>query len=213
MASSLAIQLDDGRVVVGTPKPEDQGSLGGLALGDEIELSGSEFDTSGHAMSEDVLVDVEGHAMTLRLPSSGDAEALRKALAVGAVTATLVAAGAIAAMQGNPGTVAPPQSITMPARGPAPAADFQIRKEQAADKMLEVPAPIVQPADTTTERLDHIAPAAGAGSGAGTVPQTITAPARGPAPAEDFQTRKEQQADEMLGAPQPLVEPSDVSTN
>ena len=216
MASSLAIQLDDGRVVVGTPKPEDQGRLGDLAPGDEIELSGSEFDTSGHAMSGDVLVDVEGHAMTLRLPTAGDAEALRKALAIGAVTATLVAAGAIAAMQGNPAVPAVPQSITTPARGPAPAAEFQIRKEQAIDKMLEVPAPIFQPVDTTTERLSHVSPAAGAGSGAATaptVPQTITAPARGPAPAADFQTRKEQQADEMLGAPEPVTQPSDISTN
>jgi len=221
MASLLAIQLDDGRVVVGTPKPEDQGRLGDLALGDEIELSGSEFDndTSGHAMAEDVLVDVEGHAMTLRLPTAGDAEALRKALAIGAVTATLVAAGAIAAMQGNPAVPAVPQSFPaapalVPAPGPAP--DFQIRREQQVDKMLEAPAPIVQPVDTTTERLNHVSPAAGAGSGsatAPTVPQTITTPARGPAPAADFQTRKEQQADEMLGAPEPLVEPSDISTN
>ncbi len=214
MARSLAIQLDDGRVIVGTPKPEDQGRLGDLVVGDEIELSGSEFDTSGHTMSQDILVDVEGHAMTLRLPTAGDAEALRKALAIGAVTATLVAAGAIAAMQG-PAVPAVPQSITAPELVPAPgpAPDFQIRREQQIDKMLEVPAPIVQPVDTTTERLSHIAPATGAGSGSTTAPQTITTPARGPAPADDFQTRKEQQADEMLGAPAPLVEPSDVSTN
>jgi hypothetical protein len=211
MASSLAIQLDDGRVVVGTPKPEDQGRLGDLALGDEIELSGSEFDTSGHAMSEDVLVDVEGHAMTLRLPTAGDAEALRKALAIGAVTATLVAAGAIAAMQGNPAVPAAPQSITVPARGPAPAADFQIRKEQAIDKMLEVPAPITQPVDTTTERLSHIGPAAGAGAAA--APGAVTVPAAPSKPSTSFEERREQQADKMLEAPEPLVQPSDVSTN
>jgi hypothetical protein len=212
MASSLAIQLDDGRVIVGTPKPEDQGRLGDLELGVEIELSGSDLDTSGHAMSEDVLVDVEGHAMTLRLPTAGDAEALRKALAVGAVTATLVAAGAIAAMQG-PAAPAVPQAVTGPARGPAPAADFQIRKEQATDKMLEVPAPISQPVDTTTERLSHIGPAAGAGSGAATAPGAVTVPAAPSKPSTSFEERREQQADKMLEAPEPLVEPSDVSTN
>jgi hypothetical protein len=210
MASSFAIQLDDGRVVVGTPKPEDQGRLGDLDLGDEIELSGSDLDTSGHAMAEDVLVDVEGHAMTLRLPTAGDAEALRKALAIGAVTATLVAAGAIATMQGNPEVPPVPQTITTPARGPAPAAEFQIRKEQQVDKMLEVPAPIVQPVDTTTERLDHISPTAGAGSGAATGSGTVTAPS---APSTSFEERREQRADKMLEAPQPLVEPSDISTN
>jgi hypothetical protein len=210
MASSFAIQLDDGRVVVGTPKPEDQGRLGDLDLGDEIELSGSDLDTSGHAMAEDVLVDVEGHAMTLRLPTAGDAEALRKALAIGAVTATLVAAGAIATMQGNPEVPPAPQTITTPARGPAPAAEFQIRKEQQVDKMLEVPAPIVQPVDTTTERLDHISPTAGAGSGAAAGSGTVTAPS---APSTSFEERREQRADKMLEAPQPLVEPSDISTN
>jgi hypothetical protein len=113
-------------------------------------------------------------------------------------------------MQGNPTVPTVPQTITTPARGPAPAADFQIRKEQQVDKMLEVPAPIVQPVDTTTERLDHISPTAGAGSGAAAGSGTVTAPS---APSTSFEERREQRADKMLEAPQPLVEPSDISTN
>ena len=50
--------------------------------------------------------------MTLRLPNSTDVDALKKALAIGAVSATIVAAGAIAAMQGNQAAPAIPQVVT-----------------------------------------------------------------------------------------------------
>ena len=104
MGNALAIQLD-GRTVIATPGPEDQDRL--AQFGDAaitLTAGPAEADTYGHSYSDEVTLDVEGHAVTLRLPTPADAEALRKALAVGLVTATLVAAGAIAAMQGNPGT-------------------------------------------------------------------------------------------------------------
>jgi hypothetical protein len=137
---ALAITLNDGRTIVATPRPEDQGRIAELADGPfAIRPDSSGSDTSGHAISDELTVDVEGHAMTLRLPTPADAEALRKALAVGVVTATIVAAGAIAAMQGSPATTGTTtQTVSRPA--PAPAAeDFQTRREREIDRMLEAP--------------------------------------------------------------------------
>lgn len=139
--SSLAIQLNDGRTVIATPGPEDQDRL--AQMGDRpIILSAieSDTDTYGHSFSSDVTLDVEGHAVTLRLPTPADAEALRNALAVGVITATIVAAGAIAAMQGGPGTTATQNIADSPRSAPAPAEDFQTRRERAIDRMLEAPA-------------------------------------------------------------------------
>ena len=95
----LAITIGDTQTVYATPGPQDQDQLAEL-FGDSptIELRVAEGDVEGHALSADVLVDVEGHAIALRLPTPADAAALRKALMVGAVTATLVAAGAIASL-------------------------------------------------------------------------------------------------------------------
>jgi hypothetical protein len=90
-----------------------------------------------------------------------------------------------------------------------PAAEFQLRREQQVDKMLEAPAPIAAPTDIETERINRIsAPPAAAGAGA------ITAESvKGSAPATSFEERKDRQTDEMLSAPEPLAQPSDVSTN
>src|SRR3990172_7270021 len=79
---------------------EDQSQLAEL-FGErpQIQLRETEGDLEGHAISAEVLVEVEGHAMTLRLPNAADAAALRRALAVGAVTATLVGAGLIASLK------------------------------------------------------------------------------------------------------------------
>lgn len=140
-ANSLAIQLADGRTIIATPGPEDQDRLAQFGNG-PIILSAAEADTSGHAYSSEVSLDVEGHAVTLRLPTPADADALRKALAVGVVTATLVAAGAIAAMQQTPSTPAAPaaQNIISRPAAPAPAEDFQTRREREIDRLLEAPA-------------------------------------------------------------------------
>ena len=127
---ALAIQLDDGRVVVATPKPEDQESLAKLDKDIVFLTASGAYDTSGHGYGDLVELDVEGHAITLRLPTPADAEAVRRALAIGAVTATIVAAGAIAALQGP---AAPPQA--MPQAAPAaPAVDMMPSRATQAEQ-------------------------------------------------------------------------------
>jgi hypothetical protein len=158
LEKALAIQLDDGRVVIATPKPEDKDRLGRFDQDIVLLTASADFDTAGHGYSDEIELDVEGHAITLRLPTPADAEAVRKALAIGAVTATIVAAGAIAAMQGAqapaaPQVMAPPAAVQQPAAGPHARPEFRERREQAIDKMLEAPAgdiPVVD--DPTTTR-------------------------------------------------------------
>jgi hypothetical protein len=135
---TVEIQLDDGRTIVATPRPEDQDLLQawqdrGVALTDRSDDS----DTSGHriAATPDITLDVEGHAMTLRLPNSADVETLKKALAVGAVSATIVAAGAIAAMQNPASNTVEPVAPAAPISAPAPNPDqAQFREERLAER-------------------------------------------------------------------------------
>jgi len=95
----LAITLADGHTLHVEPRPEDERLLAKL-LGDgsSIEFGAGDDDLEGHAMSNEVLVDVEGHALVVRLPDARDAAVLRRALAVATVTATLVGAGVIAGL-------------------------------------------------------------------------------------------------------------------
>jgi hypothetical protein len=88
----------DGRTIVAQPRPEDQASLDELLRrGESFQLNLPEGDTEGHALAADeIFVDVEGHAMTLRLPHAADAAALKRALAVGALTATVGIGGFVA---------------------------------------------------------------------------------------------------------------------
>ena len=91
----------DGRTIAAQPRPEDQETLERLlARGEDITISQSDGDTEGHALAADeIFVDVEGHAMTLRLPVAGDATAMRNALAVGVLTATVAIGGFVAGTQ------------------------------------------------------------------------------------------------------------------
>ncbi len=116
--TELLIQLDD-RTIVARPRPQDDDRLAGLmAAGREtFSIQPSDLDTEGHATLDEIAVDVEGHAITLRLPNSTDAAALRRALAVAAVSATIVAAGAAASLQGTPAAPAAPAA---PAQVTAP---------------------------------------------------------------------------------------------
>lgn len=117
---AFAITLDDGRTIIAQPGP-DSGYSASAALGDELTLRPTDGgpDTAGHASSADVYVDVEGHAMTLRLPNTADAAALRRALVAGMVTATIVAAGAVAAMQ-----TPQPTAGTTGAENPVPVQNY-----------------------------------------------------------------------------------------
>ncbi len=209
--SSLTIEivLADGRSILATPLPEDQELL--QSWGDrDVTLTDNadDSDTTGHkiAATPDITLDVEGHAMTLRLPNTADVDTLKKALAVGAVSATIVAAGAIAAMQG-PQTAAPaiPEAIhPVPITGqaPVPRAEFQVRQEQRADEMLAAPVPISQPSDVTTEDVSRISPSTGGATSA-----AAAGSAAATAPSAPFEERKERHADDLLAAPAPLPIP------
>jgi hypothetical protein len=191
----LQIQLQDGRILIGTPGPEDQPWLRSLGSNATIELGASSDDTSGHSVSADIEVDVSGHAMTLRLPTPADAEALRKLLVVGAMTATIVAAGAIASMQ--PRAVPSTDSIINLGPGPVPAQDFAQRRETQIDEMLGAPPMVGQPSDIVDDNV-HSAPAIG--SSVSAAQQAVGNVGAG-APSDDFAQRREQAADDLLAAP------------
>lgn len=116
---SIAIRLEGSdEVYWAQPRPEDQGRLAELLREGSANASLAEDDLQGHIQSADVTFDVEGHAMTLRLPSAADAAELRRRLAMGAVAVTLVAAGGIAALQGMEGQLG--VGTAGPAAAPAP---------------------------------------------------------------------------------------------
>jgi hypothetical protein len=154
---TIEITLADGRTILATPLPEDQDLF--WSWGErEVTLTenADEPDTSGHKIgaTPDITLDVEGHAMTLRLPNTTDVDSLKKALAVGAVSATIVAAGAIAAMQGQGAPAIPTTVQPVPIQGAAPVnhprPDFQLRHEQRSDQMLEAPGPLPLVDDVST---------------------------------------------------------------
>jgi hypothetical protein len=140
---ALAIQFDDGRVVVATPKPEDQERLRGIDQEVVRLTSSSDLDTAGHSQSSDIALDVEGHAITLRMPSHADAEALRRLLMVGAVSATIVAAGAIASLQSPASSTVQPLAPAAPITAPGPNLDLAAEREERLgdlDPMWDVTA-------------------------------------------------------------------------
>lgn len=117
-SGSLGIRLEGSdETFWAQPRPEDQERIKELLRGGSatVSLVGDAQDLEGHAQSAEVTLDVEGHALTLRLPSPADAAELRRRLAVGAVAATIVVAGAAAALQGASNA----SSVQAPA-GPAP---------------------------------------------------------------------------------------------
>src|SRR3954454_9308594 len=141
----LAITLADGQTFHAELRPEDERRLAQL-LSDRstIQLASNDDDLEGHAISSEVVADVEGHAMALRLPRPADAAALRRALAVGAVTATIVGAGAIAGLQ------APAQSTTTAVDAPAvrqqvqtvPAAALRAQQNEMAREQSQQAVPL-----------------------------------------------------------------------
>ena len=138
---ALAIELADGRTIVAQPGPEDQGRLANVTLSGQttVQLGENLADTEGHQSSNELAVDVEGHVMTLRLPNSADAAALRRLLLAGTLTATVVAASAAAALQGSTNSPAP---AAVPAQQvvSAPAVDLAMQREQRLAEVEAVPA-------------------------------------------------------------------------
>jgi len=116
----------DGRTIAAQPRPEDQSTLDELLRsGAKVTVTQSDADTEGHGRlhaidDDEISVDVEGHAMTLRLPNTTDAQALRRALAVGALTATFAIGGFVAGTQvaAPAAPLAPPQAITVTQAAP-----------------------------------------------------------------------------------------------
>jgi hypothetical protein len=192
---ALEIRLEDGRTIVARPAPEDQDKLAQIGSVARVAIGDSDFDTEGHAISPDVIIDVEGHAMTLRLPTAADAATLRKALVAGALTATVVTAGAIASLQAPPQVTAPEGAIRAPAPAVRQVEDFSVRREIAADELLAAPAPLTQPSEVATE----------------SVSRTSSQPA-GPSSAS-FSERRDQAADKLLEAPEPEPIPGDIGAN
>jgi hypothetical protein len=150
----------EGRTIVALPRPEDQGRLQELA-GDSatITIQQSDRDTEGHLLGDEIAIDVEGHAMTLRLPNAGDAAAIRRVLAVGALTATVAVAGVFAASTVQPQTQPVPISVPRAPAAPHAApisvnADFGLAdsaSQAASDEFAAShAAPITAPVTITT---------------------------------------------------------------
>jgi hypothetical protein len=146
----LAITLSDGQTFSAELRPEDERRLAEL-LGDRTTIQlASNDDLEGHAISGEVFADVEGHAMALRLPRPADAAALRRALAVGAVTATIVGAGVIAGLQTPAQTTTP--AVEVPAvrqqvqTVPAAALRAQQNEMTREQNLQAVPLDVENPA-------------------------------------------------------------------
>jgi hypothetical protein len=124
--------MDD--VVWAQPKPEDEGRLAEILGGGPIavELSQSDDDTEGHELSNEIVLDVEGHAIAVPLPTPAQAAALRRGFAMGVVTASLVIGGAAAAVAGA-------DALAQGAAGQAPAAPAA--EQPAGDAPLKMPIP------------------------------------------------------------------------
>lgn len=135
-ATELLIQFNN-RTIVAHPLPQDDDQLAGLmAAGrDSLSIQASDLDTEGHATLNEIAVDVEGHSITLRLPSTEDAAALRRALAVAAVSATIVVVGAAASLQGGareaPAAPAAPAQVISPQERVDPAV---LREQRLAER-------------------------------------------------------------------------------
>jgi hypothetical protein len=178
----------DGRTIVARPRPEDQATLEELLnRGENATLRLSTADTEGHVFAADELgVDVEGHAMTLRLPNAGDAAALRRALAISALTAS-VAVGGFAA-----GNALQSQSHAAPITAPAVSTQW----------VAPFDAPEAAPAQTRVAPFDapEAAPA-----------QPWVAPFDAPAAAPDyvapFDAPEAAPASDSTGAPSTPIHP------
>ena len=160
----LAIPLADGNALRAQFRPEDERRLADILRDrSSIELAPNDDDLEGHLSSDDVVVDVEGHAISIRLPNGADAAALRRALAVGAVTATIVGAGAIAALQPSanaPATVEQPPAVSIVREAPAQAVraqrDETVREQQLQAVSVDEANPAVPDQALRAERAEMV---------------------------------------------------------
>jgi hypothetical protein len=193
----VAITIENGQTLFAEVRPEDERKLAEL-LGDRsaIQFAPSQDDLEGHTMSDDIVVDVEGHAMVLRLPRPTDAAALRRALAVGAVTATIVGAGAIAGLR--------PAAQTAPAVE-IPAVQQQVRTVPAAalhaqqNEMTREQSLNAVPLDVDNPAVPPQALRAGSGE--------LSVPAQAVAAQQDEMSQGQSQKAVPLDADNPAVPP------
>jgi len=156
----LAISLNHGQTLYAQLRPEDERQLAEL-LGDRgaIDLAAHGDDVEGHTISGDVLVDVEGHAFVVRLPQASDVTTLRRALAVGAVTATIVGAGVIAGLHPQVPTStsveqAPPRVQVQAVPGPALRAQRdEMQREQAQENVVREQTLMTVPLDAANPAI------------------------------------------------------------
>lgn len=132
MSEAIRVQLMDlapTEAFLSFPNPADEAhvrALAGRSEALEVRLAPPEEDTEGHASAwsgSDVWVrlldddDTEGHAVTLRFPTTADADAFRRRmLAGGLVAGAIILGGTGLAMSGAVGTGAD----SAPAVAPAP---------------------------------------------------------------------------------------------
>jgi hypothetical protein len=160
--AELVIRLNE-RTLIARMTAEDEQRLREFIAGGQTDLriEPSSLDTQGHMASNEVAVDVEGHALTLRLPSAADAAALRRALAVGTLTAA-VAIGGIAAANMAPPAAAPAAPDAVQAPQAAPAADLANFREQRLQSIENSPYTSAASSSSETEQAPE---QGGTGSG------------------------------------------------
>ena len=122
----ITIRLDDGSLAVARLADPDSADKLRKLLRDPtwsrkpLRVTSLPGDTAGHMLDTDTLAvsvalegDVEGHTMTLRLPSVEEAKRLQKRLLIAGVLAASIVVGAAGA------ELASQQAVTAPAPGPA----------------------------------------------------------------------------------------------
>lgn len=138
--AELVIRLDERTLIARMTAEDEQRLREFIASGQtDLRIEPSSLDTEGHMASDEVAVDVEGHALTLRLPTPADAAALRKALAVGTLTAAVAIGGVAAALNQNDTSAAPAAPINDPAPAVAPAPDPALFREQRLQETMDSP--------------------------------------------------------------------------
>jgi hypothetical protein len=164
MVEALRLQLDDGTIFDAIVEGDGADEEALRTLG-RLRLELEDLDVEGHAPSSTVGVivygpdDVEGHAMTLRLPHTDAARDLqRKLLAAGVVGAIVVGAAATAMWVPDNG-IGTATSVAAPAAAPAPAISRGLQAERGMDQVaIHIPPPPAISRGLQAELNDGVTP-------------------------------------------------------
>jgi hypothetical protein len=140
MAEALQLQLDDGTtfeaIVEGAPADEDVLRTFGRL---RIELEDLDVEAHGATPTVGVIVygpdDVEGHAMTLRLPHPEAARDLQRKLLAAGVVGVIVVGAAATAMWVPDSGIGTATSVSAPVAAPAPAISRGLQAERGMDQV------------------------------------------------------------------------------